>query len=225
MMVVLFIVLLFSCCDGLDLVGSFGTCWDLLGLGGLRIQMRAHKPLFYVINKVDAGLGHGERLVVFAIVCAAMLAVVLLEPCVAHIDADFGLKAPVGRENPGVAIENTRGHHVALVAVILKRGIEAEGELDVRPVEMAVGRIHTDVAPGKGGAEPTPDLGRYEEVAILCALGIVGGEGIEPSIEAARPLVAQAKLYAQIGCERSIVEKIVFHDECLRRHLRGTDEH
>ena len=199
----------------------------LVKIGGyddiLGHNIRAY--LFDVIDNVNAGLGHGEGLVVLAIVGAAMLAVVHLEPCIAYVDTDFGLDAPMGREDPGIAVEGSGGHHVALIAMILQGGIETEGELHVRPVEVAVGGVHADVAAGEGGAEPASDLRRDEEVAILGRLGVVGGERVEASIKAGCPLVAQTQLESQVGSQGGVVEQIVLYNKCLGRGTIGTDEH
>ena len=58
------------------------------------------------VHCIDAQLGCNEGLGVLAQVWAAVDAVIFLEMGKAHVDAAFCLNTPVGRENPGVAVED-----------------------------------------------------------------------------------------------------------------------
>ena len=93
------------------------------------------------IHNVDAKLRQEEDAVTVAEEGAAVGTVILLEPGIADGDTSLGLNAPSAGEDPGVSIFATEGDEVTLQAAVLDGRIEAERNLGVTHVIVAVNEV------------------------------------------------------------------------------------
>ena len=114
-----------------------------------------------------------------------------LIPGVAHVYSGQGLKAPVGREDPRIAVEGTDGNEVALPAFVLHRRIEPEWELQLRCVVVAIDCVEADEVAVEGGAEPSFHLPVDEQVSPFLLLVVVGRPRTIASAEHCCPVVGE----------------------------------
>ena len=119
------------------------------------------------VHCIDAQLGCNEGLGVLAQVWAAVDAVIFLEMGKAHVDAAFCLNTPMGRENPGVAVEDAGAECLALAAMVLEAGIESEGIFHVALVEACCQGIESEEVTFIHRAKPVAGLRGNEDMTPL----------------------------------------------------------
>lgn len=145
---------------------------------------------------------------------------VLLVPGIADGNASLSLKAPAACQHPAIAVLGTQGQQVALKAAVLGIGVQAEGELEVADVIVAVDNVGLDVSATEKRvalAEVAAEVGGNKQVAQLLVLlrTRIQVPGLQTAIDTQRPGGAHLELNAEVGCMRGIVEQVVADGDLL----------
>ena len=194
------------------------------------------------IYHVNPQLGEEEDAVAVAEEGAAVGAVVFLEPGVADGDAGLGLDAPVAGQDPRIAVLGAEGHEVALQAVVLDGGVEAEGDAGVAHVEVAIDEVGLqigDAARAVEGYAPERVLGdeaavlmateiaahvrRDEEVAPFLVLLLVDVPGVQADVGTDSPGRVEPNLRAEVRSQRGGIRQV--GAQCHRLSTCLTEKH
>ena len=103
------------------------------------------------INYVDGRFGGGQHVaLVRSLVGAALGTVVALEVGIDITQAQLGLDVPSVGEHPRVAVEEAGAPQVALMALTLQVGGQAEGDVHVARIVVGIEQVDAHRVAGKG---------------------------------------------------------------------------
>ena len=160
-----------------------------------------------VVYQVDGGLGGAEVVVVpFLLHSAAGGAGVSLVVQVDIAQAEGEFHAPAASQQEVVAVGEAAAYAPALVAAVLQRREEAEGQFDARGVELPAQQVAADEVSVERLAEPITVFGLHNPMLQL--LGVRIFPRLEAGHEAQGGFGVESNIHTHVGSAGAPIEQI-----------------